>query len=103
MNSVKSPKSKKRAVAISVRPVGTFLGAEITGVDLSKPLDEDTVDAIAQAHVEHGVIVFPDQKISELHSITWATEQIQAGCTTGAPILPQSVIQPPHSGDVRWE
>ena len=47
-----------------MRPVGTFLGAEITGVDLTKPLDEATVATIARAHLEHGVIFFPDQKIS---------------------------------------
>ena len=61
MNSVKS---KKPAAAVSVRLMGTFLGAEITGIDLTKPLDSEIVAAIAQAHVEHGVVVLPNQKIS---------------------------------------
>jgi len=47
-----------------LRRVGAFLGAEITGVDLTKPLDAATVAAIGQAHAEHGVLVFPRQKIS---------------------------------------
>ena len=49
---------------IKLRRVGAFLGAEITGVDLTKPLDAATVAAIGQAHAEHGVLVFPRQKIS---------------------------------------
>lgn len=48
---------------ISVRRVGVLLGAEITGVDLSRPLDAATVEALRLAHAEHGVLVFPDQKI----------------------------------------
>jgi len=50
---------------IQLRRVGAFLGAEITGVDLTKPLDAATVAAIGQAHAEHGVLVFPRQKISD--------------------------------------
>lgn len=50
--------------AISIQRVGAFLAAEVTGVDLTKPLDEPVVEAIRQAHAEHGVLVFPNQKIS---------------------------------------
>ncbi len=49
---------------ISVKRVGAFLGAQVTGVDLTAPLDPATIAAIAQAHAEHGVLVFPDQIIS---------------------------------------
>jgi taurine dioxygenase len=48
---------------IRVKRVGVFLGAEITGVDLAKPLDDATVKAIADAHAQYEVIVFPQQKI----------------------------------------
>ncbi len=54
----------KTGVSLSIRRIGFFLGAEITGVDLTRPLDEATVEAIKQAHAEHGVLVFPDQRIS---------------------------------------
>jgi taurine dioxygenase len=53
-----------RTGTIAVKRVGVFLGAEVTGIDLTRPLDESTVAAISAAHVEHGVLVFPDQKIS---------------------------------------
>jgi len=48
----------------SIRRTGVFLGAEITGIDLSCPLEPGTIEAIRQAHAEHGVLVFPGQKIS---------------------------------------
>ncbi len=50
--------------ALSIEPLGVFCGAEITGVDLSRPLDRPTVEAITAAHAEHGVVVFPDQHIT---------------------------------------
>jgi taurine dioxygenase len=49
---------------IQVRRVGVFLGAEITGLDLTKPLDQATVDALVAAHAQYEVLVFPNQKIS---------------------------------------
>ena len=52
------------ASAIRVRRIGAFLGAEVMGVDLTQPIDDATFQAIRQAHAEHGVLVFPDQKIS---------------------------------------
>lgn len=52
-----------RGARIDVERVGVFLGAAVTGVDLSQPLDAATVKALGQAHAEHGVLVFPDQKI----------------------------------------
>lgn len=52
---------------LSFRRLGIFLGAEVTGVDLSQPLDAATVDALRLAHAEHGVLVFPDQAISSAH------------------------------------
>lgn len=56
--------SSKTQASLSIRRVGVFLGAEITGVDLRRPVEEPTIEAIRQAHAEHGVLVFPDQKIS---------------------------------------
>jgi len=44
--------------------MGKYVGAEITGIDLSKPLDKTTIEALVLAHAENGVLVFPGQKIS---------------------------------------
>jgi len=40
------------------------LGARIEGVDISQPLDNDTVEAIKQVWREHLVIVFPNQELT---------------------------------------
>jgi taurine dioxygenase len=52
------------SVSMQVRRLGVFLGAEVTGVDLAKPLDPGTVRSIGEAHAAHEVLVFPNQKIS---------------------------------------
>lgn len=49
---------------ITVTPSGAALGARITGVDLSKPLNEATIAAIRTAWLDHLVLAFPDQPMS---------------------------------------
>jgi taurine dioxygenase len=51
-------------MAINVRQLGYALGAEITGVDLRKPLDESTRKDILEAWHKHLVVVFPRQDLS---------------------------------------
>jgi taurine dioxygenase len=53
-----------RNAILDVRPVNTAVGAEIFGVDLSEPLDEQTCGEIRGALLEHGVIFFRDQKLT---------------------------------------
>ena len=47
-----------------VRRVGVFLGAEVSNIDLSRPVPDSAATILKQAHAEHGVLVFPDQQIS---------------------------------------
>lgn len=49
---------------IYVEKVGAYLGAEISGVDLSKPVDDVTLQAITDALVEHEIVMFHDQDIT---------------------------------------
>ena len=49
--------------AVSATPLTTVLGAEITGVDLSAPLDVATIDGIRQALLAHKVLVFRKQTL----------------------------------------
>lgn len=49
---------------VDVHPLSYGLGAEIRGVDLSRPLDPDTVGAIRRAWLEHGVLLLRDQDIA---------------------------------------
>lgn len=59
MNSDEAP----AATGLRIRRMGVFLGAEVTGLDLAQPLAAPQVDALRLAHAEHGLLVFPDQKI----------------------------------------
>jgi taurine dioxygenase len=49
---------------IEVKPWGGALGAEIFGVDLAQPLDDQTFAEIHQAFLDHLVIFFRDQDIT---------------------------------------
>ncbi len=48
-----------------VEPSGGACGARITGLDLSKSLDAETVGAVRRAWLEHHVLAFPDQNIDD--------------------------------------
>ena len=50
---------------LDIQPTGEACGATVTGVDLSAPLTIDAIDAIRAAWIEHQVIVFPEQKLSD--------------------------------------
>jgi len=49
---------------VTVSPLSTALGAQISGVDISRPLPPDQRDAIEQALLTHSVLFFRDQPIT---------------------------------------
>ena len=51
-------------MAVTVTPMSAACGAEISGVDLSRPLSGDEVSAIHLAWLDHLVIVFRDQDLT---------------------------------------
>ncbi len=50
-------------IALDIRPLQPTLGAEIHGIDISKPLDPAVRDAIRAAVVKHKVVFFRDQTL----------------------------------------
>src|SRR6478752_2667801 len=48
---------------IAVAPLTTVLGAEVSGVDLSSPLDDTTIGSIRGALLEHKVLLFRKQSL----------------------------------------
>lgn len=52
-------------MSLEVTKTGTCLGAEVRGVDLSRPLTADLADAIRSVWLERHVLAFPDQRISD--------------------------------------
>ena len=51
---------------IKVQPLAGALGAEIFGIDLSAEIDPVTLAEVRQAHLEHLVIFFREQNVSDL-------------------------------------
>ena len=57
---------------IDVRPVTTAPGAEVYGVDLSRPLDNATSEELHRAFLDHLVLFFHDQHMTPEQQITFA-------------------------------
>ncbi|MFO0997744.1 MAG: TauD/TfdA family dioxygenase [Alphaproteobacteria bacterium] len=53
-----------RNAPIGVHPIAGAIGAEISGVDLARPLDDETFAAVRQAFLDHLVIFFRDQTMT---------------------------------------
>ena len=60
---------------IEIQPQPSGFGAEIRGVDLSRPLDAEALAAVKAAWARHGVVAFPDQPLS-LEALEAFTRQI---------------------------
>ncbi|WCT74165.1 TauD/TfdA family dioxygenase [Sphingomonas naphthae] len=58
---------------LTVTPVQPTLGAEISGVDLSQPLEQPVVDEIRALLVKHKVIFFRDQHITREQQLAFTT------------------------------
>jgi taurine dioxygenase len=71
--------------AFTIRPLGPALGAEITGLDLSRPVDDATRDALNEALAEHIVLIFPGQDLS--------AAQLMAASGIFGPAMPQHYSQ----------
>jgi len=52
---------------LNVIPTGKAVGAEIRGVNLSKPISEDVAAALRQAWADHLVLLFRNQKLEPDH------------------------------------
>jgi taurine dioxygenase len=61
-----------RNARFDVRPSSPAVGAEILGVDLSKPLTAEETSDIREALNEHGVIFFRDQELTPEQHIAFA-------------------------------
>ena len=57
---------------LQLKALSTHIGAEIGGVDLSKPIDDALFDEIQNALFDHAVIVFRDQRFSPSEQIAFA-------------------------------
>jgi len=56
----------------TVRPLGHALGAEVTGLDLARPLDDLTRRKVYDAWLKHVVLVFPNQPLTPQQHIAFS-------------------------------
>ncbi|KVH70290.1 taurine dioxygenase [Burkholderia ubonensis] len=61
---IAEPSHGATAQHFEIRAFDGPLGAEVVGLDLSKPLDEAGFARIHRAHLDHHVLVFRDQRIT---------------------------------------
>jgi alpha-ketoglutarate-dependent 2,4-dichlorophenoxyacetate dioxygenase len=59
-------------MAIRVTPLHPHLGAEVTGIDLARPLAADEFAEIERAFNRHAVLVFPGQPLSDDQQIAFS-------------------------------
>ena len=62
------------AQQMMVMPVSGAVGAEVRGIDISRPLPAVTVAALRAALGEHGVLFFRDQALTEAQHIAFAEQ-----------------------------
>lgn len=61
-------------MAITVTPISDALGAEIGGVDLSRPLTGEEIGEITDAWHEHIVLLFRDQDVDDDRQLAFARQ-----------------------------
>jgi len=59
-------------MALSVKPLSDALGAEVSGVDLSKPVDEGIFSEILDAFHQYQLLRFPEQTLTEEQHIDFS-------------------------------
>lgn len=60
-------------MAIEIRQLHPFFVGEVSGVDIRKPLDAETVSQIDRAMLQYGVLVFHDQKITDEEQLAFSS------------------------------
>ena len=58
-------------MTISVTPRHPALGATVEGIDLRRPMDAETFRAVHDAWMEHLVVVFPGQPITDMEHVAF--------------------------------
>ena len=56
---------------VHTKRLGKHFAAEISGVDLSKPLDDETFAQVAKAFFDNEVVVFRNQRLTPAHQVAF--------------------------------
>lgn len=63
---------KENPLTFQIRPLSDALGAEVVGLDVSRPLDEATFATLQQAYLDHLVLVFRNQQLTPQQHINFS-------------------------------
>jgi taurine dioxygenase len=74
-----------KAASITVTPLSPACGAEISGIDLSKPLSRQEVEAVKAAWDKHLVLIFRGQELSQDDQLRFASYFGDLGSRKKAP------------------
>ena len=74
---------------VNVRRIGYAAGAEITGVDASKPLDAASIAAIRQAWLDHIVVYIPGQDLTPQQMRDFCAQFGELDVSENTKILPR--------------
>ncbi len=69
---VPAESSRRSSSTVRVADLPGPLGAEVTGLDLGRPLADDDFAAIVDAHLDRHVVVFRDQRITPEQQISFS-------------------------------
>ena len=58
-------------MSIEIQPATSNIGAYVSGIDLARPLDAESVSTIESALVEHLVLFFRDQTLTQDEQISF--------------------------------
>ncbi|MFD0688293.1 TauD/TfdA dioxygenase family protein [Actinomadura fibrosa] len=91
---------------IEFHPVTRNIGAEVTGVDLSKPLDPEQTQQIRDGLLTHMVLFFRDQHISDEEHVAFAkqfgTANLPPMNTSGSAVHVLDQTDPKGEGGDSW-
>lgn len=66
------PTATSTAQRFEIRPLPGSVGAEIIGLDLARPVNDEDFARIHRAHLDHHVVVFRDQRITPEQQIAFS-------------------------------
>src|SRR5207237_516168 len=87
--------------ALSVRPYGPTIGAEISGIDLGQPLDKATRDDLYALLLRHKVLFFRDQEIDRDQQLAFARNFGELYAHPSGGLQSHRIIQPIASEDFK--
>ena len=58
--------------SFAVRPIDGPLGAEVFGLDLSRPLSDDDFAVLHRAHLDHHLLIFRDMQITPAQQVAFS-------------------------------